>query len=147
MMLILLATPWTTAHQSPLSLRFSRQAFWSGLPFPLATFLQRQSSQNEVRGIDPNSIWLIKRRNRDTETDPHRRCEEIWGEDGHLPAKECWRPPGAGREASNRFSLTALGRNRPYQHLGLGRLASGTVRQRISVVLSHTVCGLLRWWP
>ena len=71
-----------------------------------------------------------------------RRREEIRGEDGHLPAKECWRPSGAGRETSNRFSLTALRRNQPYQHLGLGRLASGTVRQRISVILSHTVCGL-----
>ena len=76
-----------------------------------------------------------------------RRREEIRGEDGQLPAKECWRPSGAGRETSNRFSLTALGRNQPYQHLGLGRLASGTVRQRISVILSHTVCGLLRWRP
>ena len=30
----LLATPWTTAHQAPLSMRFSRQEYWSGLPFP-----------------------------------------------------------------------------------------------------------------
>ena len=28
------ATPWTTAHQSPLSTGFSRQEYWSGLPFP-----------------------------------------------------------------------------------------------------------------
>ena len=30
----LCATPWTTAHQAPLSLGFSRQESWSGLPFP-----------------------------------------------------------------------------------------------------------------
>ena len=30
----LCATPWTAAHQSPLSLGFSRQEYWSGLPFP-----------------------------------------------------------------------------------------------------------------
>ena len=30
----LLATPWTVAHQAPLSLEFSRQEFWSGVPFP-----------------------------------------------------------------------------------------------------------------
>ena len=30
----LLATPWTAAHQAPLSLGFSRQEHWSGLPFP-----------------------------------------------------------------------------------------------------------------
>ena len=30
----LCATPWTAAHQAPLSLGFSRQEHWSGLPFP-----------------------------------------------------------------------------------------------------------------
>ena len=28
------ATPWTVAHQAPLSMGFSRQEYWSGLPFP-----------------------------------------------------------------------------------------------------------------
>ena len=27
-------TPWTVAHQAPLSMGFPRQAYWSGLPFP-----------------------------------------------------------------------------------------------------------------
>ena len=30
----LFATPWTIAHQAPPSLEFSRQEYWSGLPFP-----------------------------------------------------------------------------------------------------------------
>ena len=30
-----LATPWTVAHQAPLSIGFSRQENWSELPFPL----------------------------------------------------------------------------------------------------------------
>ena len=29
-----LATPWTVACQALLSLEFSRQKYWSGLPFP-----------------------------------------------------------------------------------------------------------------
>ena len=29
-----LATPWTVACQAPLSMGFSRQEHWSGLPFP-----------------------------------------------------------------------------------------------------------------
>ena len=29
-----LATPWTVAHQAPLSMEFSRQEHWSGLPCP-----------------------------------------------------------------------------------------------------------------
>ena len=28
------ATPWTVAHQAPTSMEFSRQEYWSGLPFP-----------------------------------------------------------------------------------------------------------------
>ena len=30
----LLATPWIVAYQAPLSTVFSRQDYWSGLPFP-----------------------------------------------------------------------------------------------------------------
>ena len=30
----LFATPWTIAHQVPLFMGFSRQEYWSGLPFP-----------------------------------------------------------------------------------------------------------------
>ena len=30
----LFAAPWTIAHQAPLSMRFSRQEYGSGLPFP-----------------------------------------------------------------------------------------------------------------
>ena len=30
----LFATPWTVAHQAPQSMDFSRQEYWSGLPFP-----------------------------------------------------------------------------------------------------------------
>ena len=30
----LFATPWTVAYQVPPSMGFSRQEYWSGLPFP-----------------------------------------------------------------------------------------------------------------
>ena len=30
----LFATPWTVTLQAPLSMGFSRQEYWSGLPFP-----------------------------------------------------------------------------------------------------------------
>ena len=30
----LFATPWTVARQAPPSMEFSRQEYWSGLPFP-----------------------------------------------------------------------------------------------------------------
>ena len=30
----LFVTPWTVAHQAPLSMEFSQQEYWSGLPCP-----------------------------------------------------------------------------------------------------------------
>ena len=30
----LFVTPWTVGHQAPPSMGFSRQEYWSGLPFP-----------------------------------------------------------------------------------------------------------------
>ena len=30
----LFVTPWTVACQAPMSMEFSRQEYWSGLPFP-----------------------------------------------------------------------------------------------------------------
>ena len=34
----LFATPWTVAYQVPPSMGFSRQEYWSGLPFPSPVF-------------------------------------------------------------------------------------------------------------
>ena len=31
---LILAIPWTSAHQTPLSMGFSRQEYWNGLTFP-----------------------------------------------------------------------------------------------------------------
>ena len=28
------AAPWTVVHQAPMPMEFSRQEYWSGLPFP-----------------------------------------------------------------------------------------------------------------
>ena len=45
----LFATPCTVAHQVPLSIGFSRQGYWSGLPCPLPVDLP------DV-GIEPTSL-------------------------------------------------------------------------------------------
>ena len=47
----LFATPWTAVHQAPLSIRFSRQGYWSGLPFPSPVDLPNP-------GIEPGSPAL-----------------------------------------------------------------------------------------
>ena len=58
-----LATPWTVACQAPLSMGFSRQEYWSGLPFtslgdlpnpgikPGSPVLQADSSAIELQGV------------------------------------------------------------------------------------------------
>jgi len=40
----LFATPWTIAYQAPPSMGFSRQEYWSGLPFLLQGIFQTQGS-------------------------------------------------------------------------------------------------------
>ena len=47
----LFATPWTVASQAPLSTGFSRQEYWSGLPFPSPGDLP-------IPGIKPGSPAL-----------------------------------------------------------------------------------------
>ena len=47
----LFATPWTVAYQAPLSMGFSRQECWSGLPFPSSRDLPDP-------GIEPRSPTL-----------------------------------------------------------------------------------------
>ena len=44
----LFATPWTIAYQDPLSTGFSKQEYWSGLPFPSPGYLPNP-------GIEPGS--------------------------------------------------------------------------------------------
>ena len=48
---LLFATPWTIAHQIPLSMGFSRQEYWSGLSFPSPGDLPNP-------GIEPQSSAL-----------------------------------------------------------------------------------------
>ena len=44
-------TPWTAARQAPLSVEFSRQEYWSGLPCPSSGDLPKP-------GIEPGSPTL-----------------------------------------------------------------------------------------
>ena len=43
---LLFVTLWTVAYQAPASMGFSRQEYWSGLPFP---------SPGDLPGIEPRS--------------------------------------------------------------------------------------------
>ena len=53
-----LVTPWTVAHQAPLSMGFPREKYCSGLPFPSMPF---PSNPNPNPGIEIKSSTLTGR--------------------------------------------------------------------------------------
>ena len=62
----LFATPWTIAHQAPLSMGFSRQEYWSGLPCPSPGDLPDPGIEPEFptssalagRSLTPSTTWV-----------------------------------------------------------------------------------------
>ena len=52
---LILETPWTVAHKAPLSMGFSRQEYWGGLPFPSPASKVTQVPQNWR--TPPPRIW------------------------------------------------------------------------------------------
>ena len=50
----LFATAWTVAYQAPPSMGFSRQGYWSGLPFPSPEILMWE------RGVKNVDLFSLK---------------------------------------------------------------------------------------
>ena len=48
--------PWTVAHQAPLSMGFSRQECWSGLPFPSPGDLPDAGIKPESPSLQADSL-------------------------------------------------------------------------------------------
>ena len=69
----LFATPWTVGYQAPPSLGFSRQEYWSGLPFPSpgelpdpgieprSPTLEADVLTSEHDALLTRSLWLFER--------------------------------------------------------------------------------------
>ena len=54
----LFATPWTIAHQTPLSMEFSRQEYWSGLPFPSPIYMYTYTyTQTHTHTLIPQLLY------------------------------------------------------------------------------------------
>ena len=51
-----LATPWTVAHHAPLSMGFSRQEYWSGLPFPSLGCLSDPGIESRSPAMQADSL-------------------------------------------------------------------------------------------
>ena len=49
-------TPWTVALQAPLSMEFSRQQYWSELPFPTPADLPNPGIELESLAFQADSL-------------------------------------------------------------------------------------------
>ena len=103
------ATLWTAAHQAPLSMGFSRQKYWSGLPYPPPWDLPDQGS----------NLHLLHCR----EILYHWATREALGRDKldsmPLVGKPIKNPPAEAGDASwhRRHRLDPLGRKIPWRSL------------------------------
>ena len=55
----LFVTPWTVAPQAPLSMGFSRQEYWSGLPFPAAGDLPDLGTEPRAPALQVDSFFFF----------------------------------------------------------------------------------------
>ena len=91
----LFATLWTVAHQAPLSMKFSSQEYWSGLPFPLPGDLPNPGIKPRSPALEANSLL----------SEPPGLCQLMWsgfhsGSNGKKPAcneGDLGSIPGLGR--------------------------------------------------
>ena len=51
-----LMTPWIVAHQAPLTMEFSRQEYWSGLPFPSPGDLPNPGIESRSPALQADSL-------------------------------------------------------------------------------------------
>ena len=56
--ILLFATPWTAAYQAPPSMGFSRQEYWSGLPFPSPGDLPHSGTEPMSSALAGDSLPL-----------------------------------------------------------------------------------------
>ena len=81
----LIVTPWTVARQAPLSMEFSRQEYWSGLPFP---------SPGEIFPTQGSNLYLLHLLYWQADSLPQRHL----GSQRHFPDWDL--NPGHGSEST-----------------------------------------------
>ena len=141
----LFATPWTVAHEAPLSMGFSRQEYWSGFPFPPPGALCSS-------GMDPQRPHLFSGVGRWVPISSSRGSPQL--RDGPTPpAPLLWRwqvgshfllqglSPAQGWTHTARTSSLALAGGFPFPPPG-ALCSSGMDPQR-----PHLFSGVGRWVP
>ena len=76
----LLETPWTAAHQTPLSRGFSRQEYWSGMPLPFPwwmTFISPRLSELLIRKCDDDDDGDIYNQPKPTSPQEEGACTRL----------------------------------------------------------------------
>ena len=94
------ATPWTVACQAPLSMRFLRQEYWSGLPFPSPGDLPDPGIKSESPALQADSLPLSDRGSPADSVDG--------GEKGEVCVCRIPREPGDGGSVLAFLGLMAL---------------------------------------
>ena len=151
--LVAKSNPWTVAHQAPLSMRFPRQEYWSGLPFPspgnLPNLVIQPASPALAGGFftteppeKPSSQCL-----EDVSGRHEKKCGYTLG------AKTgCWQQQGSGIQFLNMELYSASNVNDPAfiprvsrkEHSLVHILIWGFETKQMTS-LSHSVCGLLTY--
>ena len=65
----LFVTSWAVAHQAPLPMDFSRQEYWSGLPFPSPVDLPDPGKERRSPTSQADSLQFEPPGNQDLKTD------------------------------------------------------------------------------
>ena len=95
-------TPWTATHQAPLSTEFSRQEYWSGLPFPSPGDLPNPGIEPESPTLQADSLPPEPQGKLSVVINNFHFmatwCEELT----HLRRPWCWERLRAGGEGDNR---------------------------------------------
>ena len=86
----LFATPWTVAHQAPLSMGFSRQECWSGLPFPNKMAVSSFVSHLVFTSYCHNSVPWFSKRNHPSGGKAEWEDLPLWREEKSPEARSSW---------------------------------------------------------
>ena len=71
----LFATPWTVAHQAPLSMGFSRQEYWAELPCPPPRDLPNQEIEPASPALQTDSLLMSQQESPNPKKGPIQFCE------------------------------------------------------------------------
>ena len=99
----LLVTPWTAAYQAPLSLGFSRQEYWTGVPSP-SPRIEDRVTMNFSCGQCPR--WCSGKKFACNAGDT--------GDLGLIPG--LGRAPGEGKRLPNQYSGLENSKDSPWSH-------------------------------